>query len=68
MNRLFVTVSSIFQRKVRQQKTNAYDTVQLYSLKLKLVYDKTRKHREFRMKAQVYRQWLLTIQQEQHEK
>ena len=62
MNKLLVTVASIWQRKVRQQKTKAFDNMQLYSLKLKLVENKTEKARDFRLKAQVYRQWLLIIQ------
>ena len=35
---------------------------------MRLVENKARKTREFRTKAQVYRYWILTIQQEQHEK
>ena len=68
LNKLLVTVSSIFQRKVRQRKTQAFDTVQLYSLRMKLAEDKVTKHRIFRLKTQVYRQWLLTIRQEKHDK
>ena len=62
VNKLALTVNSILSRKQRQAKTQGFDAMQLYSCKLKLIVDKSKKQKVFREKAQVWRGWRMAIE------
>ena len=59
VNKLFITLNSLTQRKTRQHRTQAFDQIQLYSSKVKLIVDKSTRQRLFRQKADVLRGWRL---------
>ena len=68
VNKLAITLNSIIQRKTRQSKMQAFDSVSMYSGRMRLLEAKTQKQRIFRVKAQVYRAWRVANEQDKRDR
>ena len=68
VSKIAVILSGVFQRKLRQSKTKAFDSLLMYSRKLDLIFKRQEKSRVHRIKTEVMRQWSITVKQSRYER